>query len=243
MRARPLVAVAALLSLAAAASADAARPKLPWEGFGVGSYVHTKQSTKMSMAGMPAMPEQPATETKQTLVKVTDEAWTVKTETKMGETWTGGTEMVLPRKFSTDKVPGMDPKVVPEELGSEKVTVEGTAYDCKKTKVKTAQGGTVTAWTHEKEGALKTETEIPGQGTMTMTVTALAKKAKAGDKEVVCREAKIVSKMSMGGQTAETTTTTLTSESVPGHTVRTEIVMAGQMSMTTLTEVVAFEAK
>jgi hypothetical protein len=242
MRVRPLVAVASLLSLAAVASAEPPKVKFPWDGFGVGSYVHTKVTTKMSMPGMPAMPEQPASETKQTLVKVTDEAFTVKTETKMGETWTGGTETVIPRKFTGEKMP-VDTKVVPEELGTEKVTVEGTSYDCKKIKVKTGQVSVI-SWVHEKEGVLKSESDLGGgQGTTTMTVTSLSKKAKAGDKEVVCRESKTVSKTSMGGMNAETTITSLTSESVPGHQVRTEMVMAGQMSMTTVTEVVAFEAK
>src|SRR5688500_13304232 len=86
--------------LVAVPSAFAAEPKGVWDGFGVGSYVHQKSSTKMS--GIPNMPnmEPQVTESKQTLVKITDDAYLVKYETKMGEEWQGH-EMPFPRKGTT----------------------------------------------------------------------------------------------------------------------------------------------
>jgi hypothetical protein len=240
MRPRLFAGLAALLCLASVASAaDPVKVKSPWD-FGVGSYVHMKMTSKMSMPGAPAMPEQ-VSETKQTLVRITDEAWIVKTETKVGQTWMAGTEIPYPRKVSAEAVT-KDAKVETEELGTEKVTVEGTAYDCKKMRMK-GTFGTTTTWVHERHGALKIESEMQGGGSSTTTVTALAKKAKAGDKEVVCRESKMTSKISMGPTTSETTTVTLDSEAVPGGMVRSETTMSGQMSMTRVTEVIAFEAK
>jgi hypothetical protein len=240
MRIRLAAGLAVLVAFASVASAaDPVKVKSPWD-FGVGSFVHMKMTTKMSMPGAPAMPDQ-VSETKQTLVKITDEAWIVKTETKMGETWMTGTEFPWPRKVNPGEVT-KDVKVETEELGTEKVTVEGTAYECKKVRMKGAFG-TTTTWVNEKLGALKTETETPGTGTTTMVVTALAKKAKAGDKEVVCREQKSTSKTTMGPITSETTQVILTSDSVPGHTVRMEMTMSGQMTMSQVSEIIAFEAK
>jgi hypothetical protein len=240
MRVRPLAGLAVLLALASTAfAADEVKVKFPWD-FGVGSFVHTKTTTKMSVPGAPAMPEM-VMENKQTLVKITDEAWIVKSEQGTGGSWMPGSEISFPRKFTgSDKTSEM--KIETEDLGTEKVTVEGTAYDCKKIKAK-GSFGTTTSWTNEKHGVLKSETEATGGNTSTMTVTALAKKAKAGDKDVVCREVKNVSKMSMGPVASETTMVMLTSDAVPGHTVRSEMTTSGQVSQTAVTEVIAFEAK
>src|SRR5262245_43346529 len=120
--------LALVLASSPATAAEDAKVKVGWEGFGVGSYVHQKTTTKLSGPGMPEMPPQ-TTETKITLVKVTDDAFTVKSEAKSGEMDWQGTEVAIPRKGTG--VEGKDEK--PEDLGEEKVTVEGTEIVCKKT--------------------------------------------------------------------------------------------------------------
>jgi hypothetical protein len=233
MRVRALVPVAVLSLASPASAADA--PKGLWDGYGVGTWVTSKTTSKMTMPGMEAMPES-VNESRQTLVKVTDAAWTIKTEMKTGEEWTNAMEMDIPRK--AEAVTGTTPK--PEDLGTEKVTVEGKDYTCKKQRV-TTPAGTVTSWVSEEAGLLKSESTTPSGDTTSTTVTALAKKVKVGTKEVVCREQKSVSKL-MGN---ESTTTFLLSDAVPGHSVRTESTssMGGGMKSTSVTETTAFEAK
>ncbi len=185
----------------------------------------------MSVEGIPPQ----TSDARQTLVKVTDEAYTVKYETKVGDTWMG-TEVPFPRK-ATGVVAGVEaPK--PEELGDENVAVEGKDYACKKVRT-TFQGTVTTTWTHAAEGVLKVETKGPGHESSTL-VTKLAVKVKAGDREVDARESVSTSK----GSGADMKTTTWRSAAVPGGAVRTEIVteMPG-MKTTVLTETIAFEAK
>src|SRR5688500_3505161 len=159
MRARVLLAVVAALVIATAASAnDAPGPKSPWEGFGAGSWVHRKKTTKMSAPGL-SMPEEIA-ETRETLVRVTDDAHMVHRETKTASGWESSGEFPFPRRAAAASMPedGPVPRVEPEDLGTEKVTVEGKAIICKKARTKVAST-TTTTWTSQAHGVLKTETE------------------------------------------------------------------------------------
>jgi hypothetical protein len=234
----------ALLSAASAFAADAATYKMPWDGFGVGSYAQHRKTTKMELAmKVPGMPEGgQTTETRQTLVKVTDEAYTVKHETKVGGSWQG-TEMTIPRKFDPrlmEMKDKMGAKV--EDLGSENLKVDGKEYAAKKTKVEVA-GATTVSWTHETLGLLKSEMTSSMGGTAMKTTTEVetfAAKVKVGEKDVVCKKTKTTSKASTG----DTTMSHWTSETVPGHQVKSESVMSmPQMKNVTTEELVAYEAK
>lgn len=229
------------LALVATASAAALAPclalagdaavRLPWDGFAVGSYVHMRSTTTMSVEGAPPQ----TSEMKQTLVKVTDEAYTIKYETKVGEEWMGS-ELAYPRKATGAAAEVQAPK--PEELGDENVAVDGKDYPCKKVRF-TAQGMTTTTWTHATEGVLKTETKGPGTESSTV-VTKLSTKLKVATKELDVRETLRVSK----GAGGETKVTDWDSKSVPGGTVRSETATEmGGMKTTIVTEVIAFEAK
>jgi hypothetical protein len=233
MRRSLLVLPSALLLLLAAAPARAAdAPKGPWDGFGVGSSVTTKTTTKMSM---PGVPEQ-AMKSRMTLVKVTDDAYVLEMENEVAGQW-NGQEITIPRKAPTGA--GAMPEAKFEELGEEKVTVEGKEYACKKRKAVMA-GATTITWTHDTHGVLKMEGTMPGDTSTTMTVTRLEAKATVAGKELTCREERSVMKSPQG----ETTSTSLTSTAVPGFAVRSETKMAmGPVETTTLTEVVEFTAK
>jgi hypothetical protein len=216
---------------AAPALAGEAPVRMPWDGFGVGSFVHARTTTTSSVEGVPPQ----TSETKQTLVKITDEAYTIQFETKVGEEWMG-TEMPWPRK-ATGAVAAVEPPK-PEELGDEDVTVDGKAYACKKTRI-VAQGMTSTTWIHATEGMLKSETKGPGTES-SVVVTKLAAKVKVAGKELEVREQVTVTK---GPGTASTTTDWL-SKVVPGGLVRSEAVSElGGMKTTTLTEAIAYEVK
>ena len=234
MRLRLALASVALCVLASSALAAPPAVKGAWEGYGAGSWVASKTTTKMEAGGM-AMPAQ-ETESRQTLVKVTDDEWTVKNETKVGEDWTNAVEFKIPRKApaGTEKDA---PK--PEDLGNENVAVEGKDYACKKQR-SVVTGTTTTTWTNEQHGVLKYESEGNGASS-SMIVTTLSKKAKVGDKEFVCKETKIVSKMPGAG---DTTMVSLSSEDVPMQVVRTEVNNASpQMKMSSVTEVTGWEKK
>jgi hypothetical protein len=236
IRIAAFAAVAALFAANSAVAADAPTWRDPWASFKPGSSVTMKSTTKMSMAGMP---EQPGQESRLTLVSVDDKAYVLRTETKMGETWTAaGEDMSVPRKPPT--LEGPDGKLPPvEELGEERVSVEGTDHATKKTRV-SQSGSTATSWVSKEHGVLKTETSGPGDAKSTMVVTSLSKKVAIAGREVVCRETKSTS--SMAG--SETTVVFLSSESIPGGTARMEMNMNNPgMTMTTVTEVTAFEAK
>jgi len=252
MRAGIVVGVTVVSLAAAAWAGDPPAVKMPWDGFGADSYVQYKATTKVTMPGQ-AMPEQ-VTETKETLVKVTDEAFTVRYETKAPTGWTKTAEIQIPRKISKLPMPtGDEPKAATEDLGTEKVTVEGKEIECKKVRVKVAGASTTTTWTSETHGVLKFETEYEIGGVKTSSsrvVTALAKKVTIAGKEISCRESKTVMKSSapagtpagMGG--SETTMVELESDAVPGHKVREETSSAtGPMTNVSVREVVAFEAK
>jgi hypothetical protein len=226
-------AAAVLGAFATAAAAEPPPVKGPWDGFGAGSSVTQKSTMTSSMAEMPAT----TTETRTTLVKVTDDACVIKTETEVGEEWMGQ-EMTIPRKATGTEDPNL-PKPKVEDLGTEKVTVDGTDYECKKQKT-VMDGSSGISWTHEKHGVLKVESTHQG-GTSTILVTKLSTKVAVGGKEVDCRETKIVSKMQGG---VETDMVTLESDAVPGRNVRSESTMKmAAMTTKTVSETTAFEAK
>lgn len=235
MRLRSPLAVALVLAATPLAFAGDT-PKGMWDGCAKDSWVQTKTTTKMQMPGV-EMPDN-TSETRQTLVKVTDDEWTVKTETKSGDAWVNANEFTIPRKVSKAVADAMKDAPKPEDLGTEKVTVDGKEYACKKSKT-VFNGVTATSWVSEEHGLLKSVSEAAGGSTSESTVTSLEKKAKIGDKEVVCRETKTVSK-AMG---SETTVVILMSDAVPMHTVRMESAMAAPMKSSTVMEVVAFEIK
>jgi hypothetical protein len=255
MRHRTAAGLGSVVLLAGVALAgDVPGYKSPWEGYGVGSYVEMKTTSKTSGPGMPEMPGS-VTWSRETVVKVTDEAHTIKRESRVAEApWTASGEYPFPRKMKMPELPrGMDVPKAPdrEDLGTEKVTVEGTAYECRKWRMK-VDPSTTTTWEHEKHGLLKSETLTSvggGKSTMTRTVTALAKKVSAAGKEFTCREWKTVNAMEMPGMPAGmggagTTSVDLESDEVPTRTVRSESSQAmGPMTTTTVRELTALVTK
>jgi hypothetical protein len=230
------VAVTALVGTAFAAETL----KLPWDGYGEGSFVLMKTTTKTVMSGgpaeMPAMPEQ-VSEMRQTLVKITDKAYTIKSEIKVGDTWMPS-EYDMPR-VATDAT---KPEQKPEELGNEKLTVEGVEIDCKKQKM-VVMGSTTISWTSEKYGLVKSET-TGGQGDLKINLTKLKSTAKVKGKDVECRELTTT----MKSEQMEMTSTTWTSDAIPGGSARVEStskMKMGEMTSTTTTtqEVADFEKK
>jgi|GEM_PF-2528370 len=215
------------------ASAGDAEPaaRLPWDGFAVGSSVHQRTTTTMSVEGVPPQ----TSETRQTLVKVTDDAYTIQHETKVGDAWMG-MELPFPRRAAGAAAAVEAPKL--EALGDEDVTVDGKAYPCKKVR-SVFPGGATTTWRHATEGVLKFEMKGPGVESSTL-VTRLAVTVKAGDRELEARASVRTSK----GSGTEIKVTTWTSSAVPGGTVRSEMVteMPG-MKTTVVTETIAFQGK
>jgi hypothetical protein len=251
MRSRVLLGVVCAFALATVASAaDAPADKSPWEGFGVGSWVHHKATTKMGGGGL-SMPEE-VEETRETVVRVTDDAHTIKREKKTATGWETTGESPVPRRTAPAPTPDAEsvPKGESEDLGTEKVTVEGKAIECKKVRTKVGDS-TTTTWTSAKHGVLKAEGESGaggGKTTRTRTVTALAKKVTLAGKELVCRETKTFVKMELpgvpsGSASDGTTSIELESDAVPGRKVRTETTgTRGPVTRSSLQQLVAFEA-
>jgi hypothetical protein len=231
MRMRSLVAATATFVGLASFAFAGDDPKSPWDGYGVGTTVTMKSTTKMSMEGAPEM----TTQSRQTLVKVTDDAYVVKMEQENAGTWTGQ-DVTIPRKAVAGT--GTEgPK--PEDLGEEKVTVDGQTLDCKKTKV-TASGVTTIQWTHEKHGTVKSETTGPGEQKTTMETTKLAAKFTVAGKDFECREQ--VSSTKAAG--SETTTTMLYCDKMPGGLAKMESTsVSNGMTVKQTTEVTALEIK
>jgi hypothetical protein len=229
----------AVLALAAVAQAADAPPAGDgWSSYGVGTTVHTKSTTKTTMAtpGAPAMPEQ-VTENRTTLVAVTEKEYTLKSEAKLGEEWSAQ-EIKLPRIAAGEAKPPEGAKV--EELGNEAVTVEGASIPCKKTRT-TLGANVTTTWTSEKHGLVKSEGKGPGSD-YSSVLTKLSTKATAGGKELDCREMTTTAK----AEGSESTIVMLTSDQIPGKTVRMESttkIPQAQMTSTMVMEVVAFEIK
>ncbi len=229
----------AVLAFAAAAfAADSTKIPSPWDGFGVGTWVTMKTTTQREMAipGVPSMPAQ-TSERRQTLVKVTDEAYVVRHDTKAGDQWVNGAEISYPRVAKA--LPGAPADVKPEEIGKEKLTVDGTEIECRKMRT-LALGQTMVMWVSDSAGVLKTETSMPNGGTTRMTVTSLSKKATVAGKDLACREEVTTTE----APEMSVKSTRIQNATVPGGLVRSESVMrAKQMTMTTVEEVTAYEVK
>lgn len=229
-----LFALLATAAVAASARAGDVALKSPWDGFAEGSWVLHKATTK-EQGGDPPTPDS-VLETRMTLTKVTEKAYAIKLDQKIGEDWIG-TDLDFPRVGSDLSAPAPDAKV--EELGEEKLIVDGdVAVNCKKQKT-TAADAVTTSWTSEKYGLMKSESK-GAAGESAVEVTKLETKVKIKDKEVVCR----VTRTTMKSAEFELTSSTWTSDAVPGGEVRTESTtkMGGRTS-TTVKETSDFEKK
>lgn len=159
-----------------------------WAGYGVGTMVHTKSTQVMSMPQMPE-PRTTITETKKTLMAISENEYTVKTETKVGEQWMAN-EIKVPRK---------NPKTTEfkqEKIGDGTVKVDGTDYACTRWRVTvTAKGApsTVTVvWVHDTKGALQIESEtddgMGGKNKVVMKATRLGVEKTVAGHDMSCRE-------------------------------------------------------
>ena len=227
--------VAAIVGSSAtlARAEDAPAVKDAWASFKPGSSVTMRSVTRMGGdAG-----DQPPQESRMTLVSVSDKEYVLKSEAKIQGEWLGQ-DVTTPRTAAAP-VAEPDKTAKPEDLGEDKLTIEGQEYVCKKQK-SLANGTTTISWVYKDTEVLKTQSTGPGEAKSTSEVTALRKKLKVAGKDLTCRETKSTSK----SETSETTTVWVTSEEVPGFTVRTEMTMrAPGMMMTTVTDVTAFEVK
>lgn len=226
----------ALLALAAvtapAFAADAAM-KMPWDGFGEGSFVMQKTTAKTAMTG--AEPNESVSEGRQTLIKITEKAYTIKSETKAGEEWMP-MEYDMPRVAAPASVKPTEAKV--EDLGKETLTVDGESIECKKEKV-TVAGSTTVTWTHEKYGAVKTESK-GAAGDSTSELTKLKAVVKIKGKDVECR----VFTTTMKSPQMEMTSSTWLSDTLPGGVARMESsTKMAMMSTTTVMETTDYEKK
>lgn len=235
MRRTPfLVALVATAALAVPAAAGEVKLKSQWDGFGEGSWVLYKTTAKSVMGDQPA--NENVMDGRSTLTKVTEKSYTVKTEQKVGEEWSG-LDMEIPRFGADPAAQPTDAKV--EDLGTEKVTVDGEALTCKKQKVTLADTVTI-SWTHEKHGQVKLESKGPG-GESTFEIVKLKAVVKVKGKDVEC----VQSATKMKSPQSESTTVMYVSDAVPGGSVRveSEMKMPGVMTSTSVMEVTDFEKK
>ena len=231
MRIRSFAAALAAVGALSVPALAADAPKGPWDGYGVGTTVTMKQTMKVSMEGAP----ETSTQSRTTLVKITDAEYTLKMEQEMGGQWMAPMEVPLPRKATA--VAGEAPK--PEDHGEEKVTVGGESIACKKTKSVVADTTTIT-WTNEKYGVVKSESSGAGDIKTTMALTNVAKKVTVAGKEVECREQVVTSK----GGGFDSTTTMLFCDKIPGSIARSESNSTSSgMTTNVVAEVTAFEVK
>ncbi len=210
-----------------------------WEGYAAGTSYTTRTTMKGTMGGQAF---ERVTDTKTTLVKVTEKEFTIKTETSaMG--------MKMPASTSTE-ARKKDVKVETKEAGSETITVAGTAYACKKiigTKTEKGKKETMTFWVHETAGVLKYQMNMDvGSGQKT-NVIGVAKKLKVqhkvGTTTFDCREFEVEMNMPQMGKTKRTMRLTKDSSPVQAlwHTGTMSRPGMGEMVMTT--EVVAITIK
>src|SRR6186713_2148808 len=94
MRIQSLAAVLATTVGLSASAFAADAPKGVWDGYGVGTTVTTKITSKVEMEGA----QESTTQNRQTLVKITDAEYTLKVESEVGGQWQPGMEVPFPRK-------------------------------------------------------------------------------------------------------------------------------------------------
>lgn len=190
-----------------------ARAQAKWSGCGVGSMIHIRQTQTITMPQLPA-PRKTVTETKETLLAVTDDGYKVKVETLNGGQWTTS-EKVEP------KVAMEQSKV--EDAGTGTVSVGGTDYPCtKKTVTMTmanqpGQTQTWTIWENADKGIL--EVDQKGAQDSSLKTEEFDAPVTVGDQSVSAR--KFALSMQIHGHA--TTGTFWASTAVPGRFVRQEI--------------------
>ena len=196
-----------------------------WEGYAVGTMIHTRKTGVMNMPGH-GEPRKTDEEEKKTLIKITDTELTIKVEKKQPDGTWSSSERTKKRK--------KDVKFEMKELGTGTVNVEGTDYECKKvlgTKIEGAKRDEVTFWVHPEAGVLKMSMK-EGE----MTTKRLSVSHKIGDQTVDCREFAL--KHKMGEMTM------MISQEVPGHTVRQSMAFEqGPVSGNSKEEIIAFVKK
>ncbi len=235
---RSSIVFALLATVAVAAPAVAGPVALPspWDGFGEGSWVIQKTTNKQ--VGDDAATAESTQRI--TLTKITEQAYTLKTEIKVGEEWSGS-EYEMPRAYRDPAEAKTDaPK--PEDLGAETLTVDGASIECRKTKV-VAAGSTSISWTSEKYGVVRNETTGPAGDSKTELVK-LKGVVKVKGKDVECQ----VTKTSFKSPSMENVTSTWASPSIPGGMVRAEtslkiVVGDARTESSSVMEVADFEKK
>lgn len=248
--------VAALLALPSFASdwslEDSLKRTSVWSGFGVGTMIHHRVTTEIQVRGRPDMDRESVTETRMTLVEVTEAEFVVKVEERADGEWVAK-EVREPRDSGAAAA---QPTVEPD--GEESVRIGEKTYPCKKRTVSDVaallhdplegedtgggewpKGGTV--WEHETLGVLKVETSMPAQGrtaTRTQIVTNLDVRRRVGETTISCRELSWSTNM-LGGKTVR-----LVSPTVPGRTVLTTgTVEQGPVTMTHRRELVGLTTR
>ena len=221
-----------------------------WGRYGVGTVVHHRTTTDSSHPGM--KPQQIVTETKRTLVRVTDDHYVLEVETTVGDR-TQTSEERVPKTGGPDALVRIVPFAAGTEqarkvVGSESVTVAGQAYAC--TKVErtfpcspnargsscggSGEGPTTfvtTTWEHPAHGILKM-TSSGGWG-MDLETSALDAQHVVGDRLLQCK----ASTLSGQGVTAKR----LDCREVPGELVRSDTsIERGPLKSRVVTELVTF---
>jgi hypothetical protein len=146
---------------APAESSSVAAVKHPWGSFNTGSWVKSKMSTVMTIAGRKTTT---VVEMKMTLVDKTADKAVVETETTvMGNTTK--TKMDMP--LNTAAVPAATPAAAPVvNTGSETITVAGKSLNCKTSEFDSEANGNKT---HTKTWMSE---DVPGFAVKTVTNTS-----------------------------------------------------------------------
>jgi hypothetical protein len=157
-------------------TAKTAAVKHPWASFKVGSFVKTKSTTTVNVAGKPI---NTVTEMKQTLVELTAEKAVLETEASvMGNTSKTKIDLPLNVVASNPTLPSApaNSEVKPKE-SQESLTINGKTLNCKVTEIETEQGGnkvTSKTWMSEDVpgNVVKTVSKMSG-ATSTETTSEL----------------------------------------------------------------------
>jgi hypothetical protein len=231
MKLLAVLAVVVLTTLSA--SAEEAQDRR-WTRFGRGTWVKVKTTTKLSS-------EEMVEETKFTLSDVTAESYLLKIEASMGGNALPVEELRIPLTGPAN------PEWTWEDAGTEQVEIAGKGVPCV---VKKGTGADKTStwkvWVAELNGErveVKSEKVLRVLGTErkeTSRVTALDESVTVGQKTVTCWVRETL--LEYDGQKVEAKL--WESAEVPGRTVRSESkATAGSLPMTSVREVVEFEAK
>lgn len=202
-----------------------------WEGFGLGSSTHVRRSQEVTMAGA-SEPQRQEVELRQTLVALTGDAWTVKSEQKDAEEWKGEEKTVPIRKADKIKV---------EDAGEGAVTIGETSYPCVKkcvTRPSETGGEEIVFWGHPEKGVLKIEFVAPQK--VTLTATELERSVTVGERTL---SARVFSAEVEATGVGTLKGTMVMSREVPGGLVRQELEGGEDVHVKVVTELLAFEAR